>query len=58
MHLSAFALSVDMSALTALQMAGLIGANLLLVAYVGLLLATGGRRTVHDFLVRTRVVRA
>ena len=57
-HLSTFALSVDMSELTAVQMTGLVGANLLVLAYVGVLAATRGRRTVHDFVARTKVVRA
>lgn len=57
-HLSAFALSVDMGTLTTLQMTGLIGANLLVVVYMGLLALTGGRRTVHDWMARTQVVRA
>lgn len=56
-HLSAFALSADMSELTTWQMTGLVGANLLLLAFAVLLVATRGLRTVHDFVARTKVVR-
>ncbi len=57
-HLSAFALSVDMNELTSLQMAGLVGANLLVAAYGGMLVMTRGRRSVHDLAAQTQVVQA
>lgn len=56
-HVSAFALSVDMSVLSGVQMAGLIGANVLVIVYAVVLAARRGQRTIHDFAARTKVVR-
>lgn len=36
--------------------AGLIAANVLVVAYLLVLLSTGGRRSVHDLVVKTEVI--
>ncbi len=54
-HLSAFALSSDLSALGPPQVAGLALANLLAVAYLIDAIASGGRRSVHDRLAGTLV---
>ena len=54
-HISAFALSQDLAQFSPLQIGGLIVANLLMVVYLGAAAATKGRRSVHDFVVRTLV---
>lgn len=56
-HISAFALSMDMSELSVWQMAGLIIANGLVIAYVVVLVVRRGQRTIHDFAAQTKVVR-
>ena len=53
-HLFGFALAAEIGA--ALQAAGLIAANALVVIYLAVLLATSGRQSVHDLLVHTEVV--
>jgi uncharacterized RDD family membrane protein YckC len=54
-HLSAFALSGDMTVLTAVQTIGLTTANLLVLVYALLLLFTNGARSLHDFATGTKV---
>lgn len=54
-HLSAFALSTDLATLGPLQVAGITLANLLTCSYLVAAIATGGRRSVHDYLVATFV---
>lgn len=54
-HVFAFALSTDLTRLQPAQMAGLVSANILTLAYLAVAIATGGRRSVHDYLARTRV---
>lgn len=54
-HLSAFALSKDLDALSTVQGAGLVVANLLMLIYLWLAFTSRGRRSVHDILVGTRV---
>lgn len=56
-HVSAFALSADLSQLNSGQTIGLITANVLILAYVIFFVATRGRRSVHDFVAQTEVVR-
>jgi len=53
-HLFGFALAAEVGA--GVQAAGLIVANALVVIYLAVLLATGGRQSVHDLLVHTEVV--
>jgi uncharacterized RDD family membrane protein YckC len=55
-HVSAFALSPDLSQFGALQLAGVAAANLLTAVYLGVAVATGGRRSVHDYAADTLVV--
>lgn len=54
-HISAFALSADLTALGPLQVAGIALANLLALSYLVVAIATGGRRSVHDYLAATAV---
>lgn len=56
-HLSAFALSTDLNNLNPLQVVGLSAANLFSIAYLVVAAVTRGRRSVHDFLVGTFLVR-
>lgn len=55
-HVSAFALSVDMNAFTTTQTVGLVIANVLIFAYFLVAVMTKGTRTVHDFAARTHVM--
>jgi len=52
-HFAAFALA-DVAG-EPLQLAGLIGANVLTLAFLVVCLVTGGRKSVHDLVVGTRV---
>lgn len=54
-HVSAFALSVDLGDLSDTQVVGLLVANVLIVSYVACAALTRGRRSVHDFIARTTV---
>jgi uncharacterized RDD family membrane protein YckC len=54
-HLSAFALSTNLSQFSPTQVAGLVAANLLTVVYLGAAVATKGRRSVHDYVAGTLV---
>ena len=54
-HLGAFGLSTDPAAFTPTQTAVLAAGNLLWLAYFVLVALTGGRRSVHDFVVATEV---
>lgn len=54
-HLSAFALSTDLAALGPLQVTGIALANVLALSYLGAVIATSGRRSVHDYLAATFV---
>jgi uncharacterized RDD family membrane protein YckC len=54
-HVSAFALSADLSQFSPMQIAGLAAANLLTVVYLGVAVATRGRRSVHDYVAGTLV---
>jgi hypothetical protein len=53
-HIFGFALAEQVG--EAAQTAGLLAANGLLLAYLAVLVATRGRRSVHDLLVKTEVV--
>lgn len=53
-HIFGFALAGQVG--PAAQTAGLIGANVLTVAYFVSMLATGGRRSIHDLIVKTEVI--
>lgn len=54
-HLSAFALSTGLGQFSPAQVAGLVAANLLTVVYLGVAVATRGRRSVHDYVAGTLV---
>lgn len=58
-HVAAFALSTDLSQFRPVQIAGVAAANLLTVVYLGVAVATKGRRSVHDYvagaLVRPKI---
>lgn len=56
-HLTAFTLSADLAQFTAAQTFGLTLDNGLLIIYLAVALWTRGRRTLHDFVVGTRVQR-
>jgi uncharacterized RDD family membrane protein YckC len=53
-HIFGFALAEQIG--TALQAAGLIAANVLVLVYLVVLIANRGRRSVHDLVVKTEVV--
>ncbi len=55
-HISAFALSKEMSTFTTVQTVGLTAANILTVIYFVVAVFTSGQRSVHDFVAQTRVV--
>lgn len=55
-HISAFALSVDMTNFTTTQIIGLTVANGLTLVYLVTTILTKGERSVHDFVAQTRVV--
>jgi hypothetical protein len=52
---SAFALSVDLSQFSQVQVVGVAAANVLTVVYLSVAAATGGRRSVHDYVAGTLV---
>ncbi len=54
-HISTFALSVDLTQLSNLQTVGLILANVLTFLYFVLFIATKGQRSVHDLAAQTEV---
>jgi uncharacterized RDD family membrane protein YckC len=54
-HISAFALSKDMSTFTTVQTVGLTAANILTVIYFVVVVFTSGQRSAHDFVAQTRV---
>ena len=54
-HVSAFALSEDLSQLSTVQKLGLGLANTLIVVYLVVTLLTNGRKSIHDFTARTAV---
>jgi hypothetical protein len=53
-HIFGFALAGAVS--DVVQVSGLVAANVLVLVYFGMAAATGGRRSVHDYAVATRVV--
>lgn len=55
-HISAFALSMNMSEMSNLQMVGLTAANVLVMMYCVLLVIGRGQRTFNDFAAQTKVV--
>jgi uncharacterized RDD family membrane protein YckC len=54
-HLSAFALSTDLSRFNLAQIVGVAVANLLTLVYLAIAVATRGRRSVHDYVAGTFV---
>ena len=54
-HISAFALSNDFAQFTLRQTLGITVANGLFIGYAVLTIASGGRRSIHDFAVNTAV---
>jgi uncharacterized RDD family membrane protein YckC len=54
-HISAFALSTDLSQFRPVQIVGVAAANLLSVVYLGVAAATRGRRSIHDYAAGTLV---
>ncbi len=54
-HISAFALSADLSQFSVLQFIGVGIANALWLTYSVVAVATKGRRSVHDLIVKTEV---
>jgi uncharacterized RDD family membrane protein YckC len=54
-HVSAFALSTDLSQFRPVQIIGVAAANLLSVVYLGVAAATTGQRSVHDYAAGTLV---
>ncbi len=54
-HIFAFALSADLSEFRPLQLGGVSVANLLTLTYLVVVIATRGRRSVHDFVAGTLV---
>jgi uncharacterized RDD family membrane protein YckC len=54
-HVSAFALATDLSRFSPTQAVGLIAANLLTAVYLGIAVATRGRRSAHDYVAGTFV---
>ncbi len=52
-HLSAFALSTDLRKFSPVQVLGVGGANLLVVIYLAVAVATRGQRSIHDFVAGT-----
>ena len=55
-HVSAFAISTTLAQVSAMQVMGLVVANLLAIVYLFTAVATRGRQSVHDFVARTMVV--
>jgi uncharacterized RDD family membrane protein YckC len=56
-HVSAFALARDSNDFRPEQWAGVVAANILALGYFAVAIASGGRRSVHDFIARTVVQR-
>jgi uncharacterized RDD family membrane protein YckC len=56
-HVSAFALSTDLSRFNQTQSVGVAAANLLTIVYLGIAIATRGRRSAHDYAAGTIVCR-
>jgi uncharacterized RDD family membrane protein YckC len=56
-HVSAFALSTDLSQFRLVQIIGVGAANVLALLYLGVAAATRGRRSVHDYAAGTLVLR-
>lgn len=56
-HVAMFALSTDLSTFDMAQLVGLNLANVLIAVYLGVAVATRGRRSVHDLVTGTAVVR-
>jgi len=54
-HVSAFALSTDLTRFSQGQVIGVAVANVLTVVYLGVAVATRGRRSVHDYAAGTLV---
>ena len=54
-HVSAFALSDDLTRFSRTQIIGVAAANVLTVVYLGVAAGTKGRRSVHDFAGGTLV---
>jgi uncharacterized RDD family membrane protein YckC len=54
-HIFAFALSTDLSRFSRAQLIGVAAANLLTLVYLGVAVATRGRRSVHDYAAGTLV---
>jgi uncharacterized RDD family membrane protein YckC len=54
-HVSAFALSADLSQFSRVQIIGVAAANVLTIVYLGVVAATAGRRSVHDYIAGTLV---
>ncbi len=52
-HIFGFALAEKVS--NGVQTAGLIASNLMIIAYLAIFLATGGKRSLHDIIARTEV---
>jgi uncharacterized RDD family membrane protein YckC len=56
-HVSVFVLSTDLSRFNRTQSVGVAAANLLVVVYLGIAIATRGRRSAHDYAAGTVVCR-
>jgi uncharacterized RDD family membrane protein YckC len=54
-HVSAFALSTDLTQFSRTQVIGVAAANVLTIVYLGVAVATSGRRSVHDYAAGTLV---
>jgi uncharacterized RDD family membrane protein YckC len=54
-HVSAFALSTDLTQFSRTQVIGVAAANVLTIVYLGVAVATRGRRSVHDYAAGTLV---
>ncbi|MFZ1400871.1 MAG: RDD family protein [Candidatus Promineifilaceae bacterium] len=55
-HISAFALSEEMSVFSPMQTIGLAAANMLTLVYVVVAVFTSGQRSIHDFVAQSRVL--
>jgi uncharacterized RDD family membrane protein YckC len=54
-HVSAFALSTDLTRFSRTQIVGVAAANVLTIVYLGVAALTRGRRSVHDYAAGTLV---
>jgi uncharacterized RDD family membrane protein YckC len=54
-HVSAFALSSDLSRFSRVQIVGVAAANVLTILYLVVAVATSGRRSAHDYVAGTLV---